>query len=140
MLFLGIFSFLERVFLASVQYRQGPSSVMLNGFSQVIADGIKLYSKFNLDFLPYGMTASLTGCSFALLTGLGMVYYTGNLTSVICFDLDILTCIIFLEMLSALTALPLIVAPSKYVLLGSLRHMRVLILASILLETALIML
>lgn len=51
MLTIGVFSFLERVLLASVQYRQGPVTAMLHGFSQIVADGIKLYSKYSLDVL-----------------------------------------------------------------------------------------
>jgi NADH:ubiquinone oxidoreductase subunit H len=48
---IGVFSLLERVLLAAIQYRQGPVTAMLHGFAQIIADGIKIYSKFSLDVL-----------------------------------------------------------------------------------------
>jgi NADH:ubiquinone oxidoreductase subunit H len=49
-LMLGILSLLERVLLASVQLRQGPTTPTINGFTLPIADGIKLYSKSSTDF------------------------------------------------------------------------------------------
>ena len=51
LLLIGVFSLLERVLLASIQYRQGPMTAMLHGFSQVVADGLKIYSKYSLDVL-----------------------------------------------------------------------------------------
>jgi NADH:ubiquinone oxidoreductase subunit H len=51
MLTIGVFSLLERILLASVQYRQGPVTAMLHGFTQLIADGVKIYSKYSLDVL-----------------------------------------------------------------------------------------
>jgi NADH:ubiquinone oxidoreductase subunit H len=48
---IGVFSLIERVLLAAIQYRQGPMTAMLHGFTQVVADGIKIYSKYSLDAL-----------------------------------------------------------------------------------------
>ena len=50
-LMLGFLSLLERVLLASVQLRQGPSTPAGNGFTLPIADGLKLYSKSSTDFV-----------------------------------------------------------------------------------------
>lgn len=45
LLMLGVLSLLERVLLASVQYRHGPGSSIGNGLSLLLADGCKLYAK-----------------------------------------------------------------------------------------------
>jgi NADH:ubiquinone oxidoreductase subunit H len=42
---LGVLSLLERVLLASVQFRHGPGSAIGNGLSLLLADGCKLYAK-----------------------------------------------------------------------------------------------
>jgi hypothetical protein len=46
---IGVMSLLERIFLATIQHRQGPSSMSLHGFSSLLLDGIKLYSKHGTD-------------------------------------------------------------------------------------------
>jgi NADH:ubiquinone oxidoreductase subunit H len=63
MLLIGVLSSIERLILAIVQHRIGPSSPAAFGLSISIADGIKLYSKCSTDAgSPHASVVLFTTC------------------------------------------------------------------------------
>ena len=73
MLALGMFSLLERVLLATVQYRQGPVAIVGHGSTQAVSDGIKLYSKYSTSVFAYGTGHGVLAAPLAVIVGFGVL-------------------------------------------------------------------
>jgi NADH-quinone oxidoreductase subunit H len=132
---IGVFSLLERVLLASIQYRQGPITIMLNGFAQLIADGIKIYSKYSLDVLSWGSGLILLGTSFTVLVGLCMLIYSSSFLSCLTNDFDLLIYICLSGLLGIFCLIPTVLTTNRYVSIGCIRQLRAMIIADIGIET-----
>lgn len=135
-----MFSLLERVLLSVIQYRQGPVSSSLHGILHVISDGVKLYSKFSLDLFSWSSGVFILGLSLCILVGITMSIHSCGALAVHAQDFDGLFFISLLGIVGLLTLLPFSITPSRFVSLGSIRHLKASILADIVLESSFLVL
>ncbi len=140
LLMIGVFSLLERVLLATVQYRQGPMTAMLHGFAQIVADGIKIYSKYSLDVLAWASGLIVLGLSFTTYVGLSLLVYSSALYPALSSDIDLLIYLALSGILGVFCLVPLITVSNRYVAIGCTRQLRAMILADIGLETSIVLL
>lgn len=130
---------MERILLASVQYRQGPVTALFHGFTQLIADGVKIYSKYSLDLLTWGTGLIVVGITLTLYVGLGMLVYSSSLAPALTSDVDLLAYVGLTSILGCLCLLPMLLVSNRYVSLGCLRQLRALIVADLGIESYLLL-
>lgn len=140
LLLIGVFSLLERVLLAAVQYRQGPMTAMLHGFAQVVADGLKIYSKYSLDVLAWASGLLVLGFTFSTYVGLSLLVYSSSLLPSLASDMDLLLYLCISGLLGILCLVPTVTVSNRYVAIGCTRQLRAMILADIGLETSIVVL
>lgn len=140
LLTIGVFSLLERILLASVQYRQGPVTSMLHGFSQLVADGVKIYSKYSLDALSWSVGLMVLGVGFSSFVGISMLVFSSSLLTAVVSDSDLLVFVCVVGLFGSLCLVPMVVATNRYANLGCVRQVRALILADIGIESSLLVL
>ena len=138
LLMIGVFSLIERVLLAAIQYRQGPMTAMLHGISQVVADGLKIYSKYSLDVLAWGAGLIVLGVAFSTYVGFSLLLYSSSLLPALSSDMDLLLYLCLSGLLGVFCLVPTVVVSNRYVAIGCLRQLRAMILADIGLETSIV--
>jgi NADH-quinone oxidoreductase subunit H len=126
--------------LASIQYRQGPISVLLNGFGQVLADGLKVYSKHSSDSSQTPISHVLLSVIFGLVIGVSSLITGTGFLSVCSRDSDWLLWLLFGCLAGFLVLSPLSLSGSRFVSLGVLRQVRAVLVGDLVVETAVLIL
>jgi len=132
MLIIGFISFIERVLLACIQYRQGPSSSLLHGVAHIILDGIKLYSKASLDVLVVASGIIFVGSVLALCCSLNLLILGNNLVNASRYS-DLIVLLFSLGIMIQLGMAMAISNVSRYIHIGMARAIKASILSDILL-------
>jgi NADH-quinone oxidoreductase subunit H len=136
LLAVGVFSLFERVLLACVQHRHGPSTAVLNGLALVVADGLKLYSKGQLDVILSTIGIVLLGFSLCVLCGLYLLIKSDSLATVPATEFELALLVLLSTFLALILLMPSVSSNNKYVSIGSVRQLRALILADLALDFA----
>lgn len=138
LLTLGFFSLLERVLLSTVQHRHGPGSQTADGLALLVADGIKLYSKWGTSDRIHTWYLLMSGLLFSISAWVLAATATSNLTSWIHLDgIDYLLLAIPAILLAAVVLLPTLTG-GVYAHLSTLRALRGGLLADVAMETIIV--